>query len=139
MKKGTHENQFGDIVDPNDKGPLVNGNCLYRLFFLYGYKPIKLGNQKFFEEKDLWAMEHFLLYGENYDTYSKYYRKQDLKKTSLFKILMGFIMKHWFPAPILIGIGSLFQIILPFILRAIISWISDFQNGKSPGELFVWF
>lgn len=137
MKKGPFENEYGDIVDPNGKGPLVSGNCLSQLFFFYGVKPISLGNKKFFEESDLWGMEKFLLYGNNYHKYSKYYRKKDLKKTSLFKIMMGYIMSRWIWAPILIGIANFFQIILPFILRAIISWISDFKNGLNPGKSLV--
>ena len=129
-------NEYGDIIDPHNKGPLKDGNCFTRLFFSYGYKVLKLGNKKEFKMDDCWEMKPDLMYGNNYNELEAYLKKNPILKNGLFNLMFKWIFKKWIFVVTSFAVGNFTSIVYPYLLRAIIQWLEGYsKNPNSVGKI----
>ena len=106
---------------------LRQGNCLQKMFFTYMLDIFQIGNQRPFEKKDYLEVDDHLIYDTNMVKFSEYYNKKK-EKSSLFGILLGWIMPE-FTFRVFAGMCSnTMGIGLGFILRNMILWLVLFSK-----------
>lgn len=132
--KSLVKNQYGDINDPNNKGPLLSGNPFTRFFFTFAIKVFRLGNRKHFTGKDSWGIPDDFCYGYNQYQYQKFSQKYPLTSNSLFSILLKWLIKRWIWVIIAFTIGNFASIVFPYLLRATIDWLEHSIKGTPLGE-----
>ena len=140
MKQQAAMNQYGDELDPFQNGPLIEGNCFSQMIFIYALKVLKKGNQKFFTLEDCWEVPEHHLYGKNWNNIQSHLKKYPYQKKSFLYVLFWWIFPHWIWVFLAFAFGNFFGIILPYMLRAIINWIQEFQaNPASVGNHYCFY
>jgi hypothetical protein len=127
-------NKYGDINDPNNKGPLLSGNAFTRFFFTFAIKVFRLGNQKHFTAKDSWGAPDEFCYGYNQNSYQRFSEKYPLKSNSLFSVLLKWLLSRWIWVIIAFSIGNFASIVFPYLLRATIDWLENSIKGTPLGK-----